>query len=90
LAAATRRPRIELVTPEELRAVIEHAARRTDEAARGCERLLERVRRDRLRCAECFAAWSDDPEARFRGYLTDDEPPDVVLFCPECAETEFG
>jgi hypothetical protein len=22
-------------------------------------------------------------------YLTDDEPPEVVFYCPECAEREF-
>jgi len=22
--------------------------------------------------------------------LTDDEPPEVILYCPECAEREFG
>jgi hypothetical protein len=23
-------------------------------------------------------------------YLTDDEPPEVAVFCPECAERELG
>jgi hypothetical protein len=28
-------------------------------------------------------------EERWRAYLTDDEPPDVAFYCPECAEREF-
>jgi hypothetical protein len=25
----------------------------------------------------------------WEAYLTDDEPPDLAFFCPECAEREF-
>jgi hypothetical protein len=27
---------------------------------------------------------------RWEAYLTDDEPPELAFFCPECAEREFG
>jgi hypothetical protein len=29
-------------------------------------------------------------EERWSAYLTDDEPPEIVFYCPECAEREFG
>lgn len=46
--------------------------------------------RKHLRCEECKRPWTEDELYGWRSYLTDDEPPDVVLFCPECAEREFG
>jgi hypothetical protein len=39
-----------------------------------------------LVCAECVAESSDDAEG-WRAYLTLDA---VAMFCPECAEREFG
>ena len=42
------------------------------------------------RCAECEAAWLPADEARWQAWLTDDEPPEVVFYCLECAEREFG
>lgn len=45
------------------------------------------------RCAECEAAWLPADEERWRAYLGDDdldEPAEVVLYCPYCAEREFG
>ena len=27
---------------------------------------------------------------RWQTYLTDDEPPEIAFYCPECAEREFG
>jgi hypothetical protein len=27
---------------------------------------------------------------RWEAYLTDDEPPELAFYCPECAEREFG
>jgi hypothetical protein len=42
------------------------------------------------RCAECESAWLPADEERWAAYLTDDEPPDVVFYCPVCAECEFG
>ena len=41
-------------------------------------------------CAECEAVWLPADEARWQAWLTDDEPPELVFYCPECAEREFG
>lgn len=43
-----------------------------------------------LSCAECLRRWPENEPHGWRGLLSDDEPPEVVLFCPECAEREFG
>jgi hypothetical protein len=43
-----------------------------------------------LRRAECEALPAD--EERWRAHLVSDdldEPPEVVLYCPQCAEREF-
>jgi hypothetical protein len=42
------------------------------------------------RCAECVAVWLPADEDRWSAYLTDDEPAEVVFYCPACAEREFG
>jgi hypothetical protein len=45
------------------------------------------------RGAESEARWLPADEARWRAYLGADdldEPPEVVFYCPECAEREFG
>jgi hypothetical protein len=41
-----------------------------------------------IACQECPAIWTDD--SRWRLYLTRDEQPEAVFYCPECAEREFG
>jgi hypothetical protein len=41
------------------------------------------------RCAECEAVWLPADEERWSAYLTDDEPAEVVFYCPECAEQRF-
>jgi hypothetical protein len=45
-----------------------------------------------LRCIECRRESSVG--CRWRAYLADDsrdhEPPEVAVFCPSCAEREFG
>jgi hypothetical protein len=41
-------------------------------------------------CAECDARWLPADEDHWSAYLTDDEPAEVVFYCPECAELEFG
>lgn len=46
------------------------------------------------KCAECEAPWlAADPD-RWRAYLGVDEhldePAEVVILCPTCAEREFG
>jgi hypothetical protein len=46
-----------------------------------------------LRCAECVRlAPPDAPgwKAEIGDDLRDDDPPEVVMFCPECWEREFG
>jgi hypothetical protein len=40
------------------------------------------------RCAECLVVWLPGDEERWRAYLdTDDE---LVFYCPEWADREFG
>jgi hypothetical protein len=34
--------------------------------------------------------WLPDDGQRWRAWLTDDDPANVVFYCPECAEREFG
>lgn len=41
-----------------------------------------------LVCEECRRPWLERPE-RWRLYLTDDEPPEAVPYCPSCAGREF-
>jgi hypothetical protein len=41
-------------------------------------------------CAECDGRWLPADDARWAAYLTDDEPPEVVIYCPDCAEREVG
>ncbi len=44
-------------------------------------------------CVECEAAWLQADEGRWRAYLGCDEHldelPEVVFYCPTCAEREF-
>jgi hypothetical protein len=41
-------------------------------------------------CVECEIPWLPADEERWSAYLTDDEPPEIAFFCPECSEREFG
>jgi hypothetical protein len=41
-----------------------------------------------IRCVECRRDWRDGSE-RWRVYLTDDDPPTAVPYCPDCAQREF-
>jgi Zn finger protein HypA/HybF involved in hydrogenase expression len=47
-----------------------------------------------LRCEECGKQARTEEEARrWRAYLAvveEDEPEDVVVYCPDCAKREFG
>jgi uncharacterized protein with PIN domain len=43
-----------------------------------------------LQCAECERPWLPVDAEQWSAYLTEDEPPEVVFFCPDCAEREFG
>jgi DNA-directed RNA polymerase subunit RPC12/RpoP len=40
-----------------------------------------------LRCVECGKE-ATDSAIEWRGYLTDDD--EVAIYCPDCAEREFG
>jgi hypothetical protein len=41
-------------------------------------------------CAECEASWLPADETRWQAWMTDDEPPELAFYCPECGEREFG
>ena len=41
-----------------------------------------------LTCIECRRTWLKLDE-RWRVYLTDDDPREVVAYCPRCAGREF-
>jgi len=40
------------------------------------------------RCAECDESWLPDDDERWQAYFDTDG--ELVFFCPECAEREFG
>jgi hypothetical protein len=42
------------------------------------------------RCAECEAHWLPADEKHWSAHHTDDEPPKLACYCPDCAEREFG
>ena len=44
---------------------------------------------NRLQCEECGRV-SRESERGWTAHLTDDEPEEVVVFCPECDEREFA
>jgi hypothetical protein len=46
------------------------------------------VNPERLTCVECGREQADR-EGGWRAYLTDDEPAEAVVFCPDCAQSEF-
>jgi hypothetical protein len=35
-------------------------------------------------CAECDAHWLPAGDERWAAYFTDDEPPEVIFYCPDC------
>ncbi len=39
-------------------------------------------------CLECKSLWLR-PRERWRLYLSCDDPPETLLYCPECAAREF-
>jgi hypothetical protein len=43
-----------------------------------------------LKCQECPTMWSAAETGRWRVLLSEDDPPKVVLYCPDCASREFG
>jgi hypothetical protein len=42
-----------------------------------------------IECIECCRQW-EVPSERWRVYVTDENPPEAVAYCPACAEREFG
>ena len=42
-----------------------------------------------LNCIECRRQWILRTE-RWRAYVTEDDPPEVVIYCESCADKEFG
>jgi hypothetical protein len=48
-------------------------------------------RTERLRCFECGRRQAES-ERGWRAYPTvdEDDPTEAVVYCPECAEREFG
>jgi hypothetical protein len=42
-----------------------------------------------LRCMECHRRWND-PSERWRVYFTEDDEPEPVTYCPDCARREFS
>lgn len=40
-------------------------------------------------CAERGARWLPADDERWRAYLTDDAPAELVFYCPDCVEREF-
>jgi hypothetical protein len=44
-------------------------------------------------CVECQRVWQPSDHEHWEAYpayVSDDEPPEVAFFCPDCAEREFG
>jgi hypothetical protein len=42
-----------------------------------------------IECIECARLW-DVPTERWRVYVTDDDPPKAIPYCPACSAEEFG
>jgi hypothetical protein len=43
-----------------------------------------------LRCQECPATSADGRALGWVAFLTRDDPPEIIIYCPICAEREFG
>jgi hypothetical protein len=43
---------------------------------------------DRVRCLECGRSWVE-PSERWRTYLSGENPPTPLTYCPDCARREF-
>lgn len=41
-------------------------------------------------CAECRMVWLPRDEEHWAAYVTDDDPPEIVFYCPQCSERELG
>ncbi len=75
-------------TSEELRRRVDEACRAAAASSAAMRRVAARLRQ--IRCEECGRAWSD-PRERWRAFVLDeDDTPQLLAFCPGCAELEFG
>ena len=52
--------------------------------------MAEGIVRPSLVCVECNETASEDDALGWRAYLTSDEPHELAIYCPDCAEREFG
>ncbi len=64
---------------------IEQAARATA-SVMTAGRLVELI----PQCDECGRFWWPLETAHWSAYLTDDEPPELAFYCPDCARPECG
>ena len=46
-------------------------------------------RTEAFECIECRRQW-DVPTERWRVYITDDEPPEATVYCPDWGSGESG
>jgi hypothetical protein len=65
---------------------LEEVERRFIERALSLGLVDNRARR--LTCVECGTTSAH--ERGWHALLTEDEPPEMATYCPECAEREFG
>ena len=42
-----------------------------------------------LGCQECRAAWSPAETTQWFAFLSEADPPQILLYCPQCALREF-
>jgi hypothetical protein len=52
-------------------------------------RTVQLVAADQIRCIECSEEWRPDETTLWRAYLTEELPPELILYCPSCAKREF-
>lgn len=43
-----------------------------------------------LQCQECLTVWKPSEATRWRAFLTHAPRLRVILYCPRCADREFG
>ena len=57
--------------------------------AKGDKWTVQLVAADQIRCIECSEEWRPDETTLWRAYLTEELPPELILYCPSCAKREF-
>lgn len=53
------------------------------------QRTVKLAADNEIRCLECSAEWRREETTQWRAYLTDESPPALALYCPDCAKREF-